>query len=222
MDNVKPSTAVMLTIIGLLLFLLLRSCSYNKELKRLNADAFETNQIFTKRKTDDSLIIYTQALQINANERELDQVKEQLEMAKVDQAVKIETRTIYKTEFKVGEVVYVDSFPHIKLPRTFHKIDRWLEIGGRINRLGFIQIDSLIIPASYTVAIGDTLREGFISKILKRTDPVVRIGVDNPNINLTGMRNVVVRQDKKWHQTTAAKIGAGILIGFGVMKLATP
>ena len=81
---------------------------------------------------------------------------------------------------------------------------------------------SLIIPASYTVAIGDTLREGFISKILKRTDPVVRIGVDNPNINLTGMRNVVVRQDKKWHQTTAAKIGAGILIGFGVMKLATP
>ena len=68
----------------------------------------------------------------------------------------------------------------------------------------------------------EKIRMDIISKILKRTDPVVRIGVDNPNINLTGMRNVIVRQDKKWHQTTAAKIGAGILIGFGVIKLTTP
>jgi hypothetical protein len=221
----KPSNIqliVSLSIITILIMLLGRSCATIKELKGDNQFLSEENQIFTTRITDDSLIIFTQALQINQSERAIDALKEKMEMAKVSQAIEYKTKTIYKTEIKAGDVVYVDSFPHLKLPRTFHKIERWLEIGGRVNRLGFIQIDSLIIPASYTVAIGDTLREGFISKILKRTDPVVRIGVDNPNINLTGMRNVVVRQDKKWYQTTAAKIGFGALLGITAVKLATP
>jgi hypothetical protein len=221
----KPSNThliVSLSIITILVLMLGRSCATIRELKGDKQYLIEENQIFTKRITDDSLIIFTQALQINQSERAIDALKEKMEMAEVSQAIEYKTKTVYKTEFKVGDVVYVDSFPHLKLPRTFHKIERWLEIGGRINRLGFIQIDSLIIPASYTVAIGDTLREGFISKILKRTDPVVRIGVDNPNINLTGMRNVVIRQDKKWYQTTAAKIGFGALLGITAVKLATP
>jgi len=221
----KPSNThliVSLSIITILVMMLGRSCSTIKELKGDKQYLIEENQIFSKRITDDSLIIFTQALQINQSERAIDALKEKMEMAEVNQAIEYKTKTVYKTEFKVGDVVYVDSFPHLKIPRTFHKIERWLEIGGRINRLGFLQIDSLIIPASYTVAIGDTLREGFISKILKRTDPVVRIGVDNPNINLTGMRNVVVRQDKKWYQTTAAKIGFGALLGITAVKLATP
>jgi hypothetical protein len=71
----------------------------------------------------------------------------------------------------------------------------------------------MIIPVAYTVAIGDTLRKG---SILRKRDKVVRIAVDNPYVTVTGMSNVVIRQDKKWYQTDAAKIGFGIILGAAV------
>jgi hypothetical protein len=89
-------------------------------------------------------------------------------------------------------------------------------MGGEINRLGRLQIDSLIIPTSYTVAIGDTIRKGLINKLFKVSDPVVRIKVDNPNVKITSMSNFVVRKPPKWYQTTGFKIGIGALIGFGL------
>jgi hypothetical protein len=36
---------------------------------------------------------------------------------------------------------------------------------------------------------------------------------------VTGINNVVIRQDKKWYQTDAAKIGLGAFIGFGLTRI---
>ena len=131
------------------------------------------------------------------------------------------TKTVVKTEIQLAEPVYIDSFPHLKLPRPFYKQDKHLTLGGTINRLGTLQIDSLIIPTSYTVAIKDTLRKGLINKIFKVSDPVVRIRVDNPNVQITSMSNFVVRKPPKWYESTPFKIGVGVLIGFG-LAVATP
>jgi hypothetical protein len=77
-------------------------------------------------------------------------------------------------------------------------------------------LDSLIIPVSYTVAIGDTLRKGYLSRKRER---VVRLGIDNPYVTVTGMNNIIVAQPpKKWWQTNAAKVGLGALIGFGIAR----
>jgi hypothetical protein len=143
-----------------------------------------------------------------------------MEMVKPTEVVKYQTKTVVKTEIQLAEPVYIDSFPHLKLPRPFYKQDKHLTMGGEINRLGTLQIDSLIIPTSYTIAIGDTIRKGLINKIFKVSDPVVRIRVDNPNVQITSMSNFVVRKPPKWYESTPFKIGVGVLIGFGLAMAA--
>jgi hypothetical protein len=85
-----------------------------------------------------------------------------------------------------------------------------------INRLGWLQIDSLVIPAKFTYAVGDTMRTGFFNRLFRKSDQVVRMRVDNPNVAITGMDNIYIKEDKKWHQTTAFKLGVGAIIGFGL------
>jgi hypothetical protein len=89
-----------------------------------------------------------------------------------------------------------------------------------INRLGWLQIDSIVIPAKFTYAVGDTMRTGFVNRIFRKSDQVVRLRVDNPNVSITGMDNIYIKQDKKWHQTTAFKVGVGVLIGVVAVKAA--
>jgi hypothetical protein len=60
------------------------------------------------------------------------------------------------------------------------------------------------------------MRTGFVNKLLKKSDKVVRMRVDNPNVTITGMDNIYIKEDKKWHQTTAFKLGVGMLIGVAV------
>jgi hypothetical protein len=60
------------------------------------------------------------------------------------------------------------------------------------------------------------MRTGFVNRLLKKKDTVVRMRVDNPNVQITGMQNIYIKEDKKWHQTTAFKLGVGMLIGVAV------
>jgi hypothetical protein len=132
------------------------------------------------------------------------------------EVVRIETRTIIKTQIKLGDTVMVQGKPYIQLPKPFLKTTEWYTIGGMINRLGWFQIDSLVIPAKFTYAVGDTMRTGFVNRLFKKKDTVVRLRVDNPNVQVVGLENIYIKQDKKWHQTTAFKVGVGAIIGFGL------
>lgn len=168
------------------------------------------DSLFTTRRMKDSSTIHSQAAQLAAAGTKL----RALELREPEVVVRYKTKTVVKTEVELGETVYIDSFPHLRLPRTFSREGRWLQIGGSINRLGRLQIDSIIIPVSYTVAIGDTLRKGLL---WRKRDKVVRLGFDNPYVQVTGMSNVIVEdKPKKWYETRAAAIAIGGLIGFGL------
>jgi hypothetical protein len=208
---------VTLGLILMLLLLLIRTCNTLHKTEQELEQIDSANDEFTIRIAQDSIKLISQAQTIVSSERkykELEKINKDLEI-KASQAVQYRTKTVVKTEFQLGETVYIDSFPHLRLPRTFGREGRWLSIGGTINRLGRLQIDSIVIPVSYTVAIGDTLRKGFLSR---KRDKVVRIGIDNPYVEVTGMNNIVVRQDKKWWQTDAAKIGLGAVLGFAICR----
>jgi hypothetical protein len=201
-----------------LALMLIKTCgslaSTEVELERLD----NANAEYTMRIAQDSAKIYSQSQTIVSSERkyaELEKINAALGI-KANQAVQYRTKTVIKTEFELGDTVYIDSFPHLRLPRSFGREGKWLSIGGTINRVGRLQIDSMIIPVAYTVAIGDTLRKG---SIFRKRDKVVRIAVDNPYVSVTGISNVVIRQDKKWYQTDAAKIGLGAFIGFGLTRI---
>ena len=206
-------------IILMLLLFSFKSCD-DKQVALSDLETMiEYNGQLVSRIAKDSATLVSQAQKIVQSDKlEAALVKEikDMEMVKPTEVVKYQTKTVVKTEIQLADPVYIDSFPHLKLPRPFFKQDKHLTLGGEINRLGTLQIDSLIIPTSYTVAIGDTLRKGLINKIFKVSDPVVRIRVDNPNVQITSMSNFVVRKPPKWYQTTGFKIGVGVLIGFGL------
>ena len=174
---------------------------------------------------EDSIVIASQRKIIAEKNsdaaRQAQQIAElEVKVKNASEVVKIETRTIIKTQIKLGDTVMIDKQPYIQLPKPFLKATEWYTIGGMINRLGWLQIDSLVIPAKFTYAVGDTMRTGLINRLLKKKDTVVRMRVDNPNVAITGMSNIYIKQDKKWHQTTAFKVGVGVLIGVVAVKAA--
>jgi hypothetical protein len=206
--NTSPSYvwAERLLFLAVLSLLLLRSCNEQ-------AQTTLTEQKFVKTRLNDSLTIYTQAQQIT----ELKDLTEKLRIDKPKAAVEVVTRTVFKTKIALGEPIYIhDTVPALVLPREFQKFERWFSITGKINRLGYLQIDSLSIPATISVGIGDTLRGVFP---FRKRESVVRVAIDNPNMITEGLRSFVIEQPrKKWYETTAAKVGFGAIIGFSIAR----
>ncbi len=195
-----------LLFLAILSLILLRSCNQQ-------AQTTLTEQKFVKTRLNDSLTIYTQGQQIT----ELKDLTEKLRIDKPKAAVEVVTRTVFKTKIALGEPIYIhDTVPALVLPRDFQKFERWFSITGKINRLGYLQIDSLSIPATISVGIGDTLRGVFP---FRKRESVVRVAIDNPNMVAEGLRSFVIEQPrKKWYETTAAKVGFGAVIGFGIAR----
>jgi hypothetical protein len=213
MASVRTETIYLIAII-VLVFLLLKSCGEN-----VSNDYRLRHTIY-----EDSVVIASQKKIIAQSgsdaAKQAQQIAElEVKVKNASEVVKIETRTVIKTQIKVGDTVMVNNYPMIRTGKPFLKETEWYTIGGMINRLGWLQIDSLVIPAKLTYAVGDTMRTGFINKLLKKKDTVVRMRVDNPNVEITGMQNIYIKEEKKWHQTTAFKLGVGMLIGVAVTSV---
>jgi hypothetical protein len=210
MASVRTETIYLIAII-VLVFLLLKSCGEN-----VSNDYRLKHTIY-----EDSVLIASQKKIIAQSgsdaAKQAQQIAElEVKVKNASELVKIETRTVIKTQIKVGDTVMVNNYPMIRTGKPFLKTTEWYTIGGMINRLGWLQIDSLVIPAKFTYAVGDTMRTGFVNKLLKKSDKVVRMRVDNPNVTITGMQNIYIKEEKKWHQTNAFKLGVGMLIGVAV------
>ena len=206
---------ISIATIIVLLFLLLKSCG----------DGVQSDYRLKHTIYEDSIVIASQRKIIAENNsdaaKQAQQVAElEVKVKNASEVVKIETRTVIKTQIKVGDTVMVNNYPMIRTGKPFLKETEWYTIGGMINRLGWLQIDSLVIPAKFTYAVGDTMRTGFVNRLLKKSDTVVRMRVDNPNVAITGMSNIYIKQEKKWHQTTAFKVGVGMLLGIGISAAA--
>ena len=210
MASVRTETIYLIALV-VLLFFLLKSCSDNVQSDyRLKHTIYEDSVLIASQKK-----IIAQSGSDAAKQAQ--QIAElEVKVKNASEVVKIETRTVIKTQIKLGDTVMIEGKPFIQLPKPFLKNTEWYTIGGMINRLGWLQIDSIVIPAKFTYAIGDTMRTGFVNRLLKKKDTVVRLRVDNPNVTITGMDNIYIKQEKKWHQTTAFKLGVGVLIGVAV------
>jgi len=192
---------------------------------KCNSDGVQNDYTLKHTIYEDSILIASQRKVIaqagSDAAKQAQQIAElEVKVKNAVEVVKIETRTIIKTQIKLGDTVMVQGKPYIQLPKPFLKQTEWYTIGGMINRLGWLQIDSLVIPAKFTYAVGDTMRTGLVNRLLKNKDTVVRLRVDNPNVAIVGLENIYIKQDKKWHQTTAFKLGVGVLIGVAAVKAA--
>jgi hypothetical protein len=210
MQQSNISTLRLLAICLFLLLLLMRTCGALGEAESNAMYLDSLNNEYAVRIARDSSKIHSQGVQLAAAGTKL----RALELKEPEVVIRYQTRTKVVTQVELGETVYIDSFPHLRLPRTFHRPGKWLEIGGQISRAGRLQLDSIIIPVSYTVAIGDTLRKGFLSRKRER---VVRLGIDNPYVTVTGMNNIIVAEPpKKWYETRAFAFALGGLVGVAI------
>ena len=210
MQQSNVTSLSLLVICLFLLLLLMRTCGALGEAESNAMYLDSLNNEYAVRIARDSSKIHSQGVQLAAAGTKL----RALELREPEVVIRYQTRTKIKTEIQLGETVYIDSFPHMRLPRYFHRPGKWLEIGGQINRLGRLQLDSIIIPVSYTVAIGDTLRKGFL---LRKRDKVVRLGIDNPYVTVTGMNNIIVPEPpKKWYETRAFAFALAGITGFAI------
>lgn len=212
MQQSNLSTLSLLAICLFLLLLLIRTCGALNESESNAMYLDSLNLEYTMRIARDSSKMYSQSVQLAAAGTKI----RALELRDPEVVVRYQTRTKVVTQMELGETVYIDSFPHLRLPRSFSREGKFLQIGGSINRLGRLQIDSIVIPVNYTVAIGDTLRRGFL---WRKKDKVVRLGVDNPYVEVTGMNNLIIAdKPKKWYETQVAGAVFGGLVGFAICR----
>lgn len=222
--NFDPSKILMAIIIVILMMALMSTCQTNLIMHDDISELTSANDEFTKRIYDDSVVVYSQKQAILSKDAAIKMLQaeaDKLRLSNVQELVKAKTKTIVKTEIKLAEPVYIDSFPHLKLPKEFTKEDKWFTIDGKINRLGLLQIDSMVSYGTLTYAVGDSAREGFISKIIGRRDKVVRLSIDNPNMSITGMSNIYIRQERKWWESKGLAFLFGAIVGGGVILSAS-
>ena len=209
-------------IIVCLIIMLFRSCDLNREyISELKKQDSEIQSFKVSRLLDSSLI-YTQKQNIKIKDDQLENNEHEIfalrvmKIQKPKEVIQFKTRYIIKTEIPIAETEQIDSVNYLRVPVSFSKGERWFSIVGQINAAGTLLIDSLVTSAQFTYSLGDTLRNGFINRLFRKSDQVVRLHIDNPNIQLQGMSNIYIKDRKKWFETTGFKIGFGVLLGFGL------
>lgn len=130
--------------------------------------------------------------------------------------VKIQYETLIKTKIQLAEPIIFDSTSYIKLPVEFSDYQEWYSIDGKIDTLGVLVIDSIVSNGTLTYSVGDTLRDGLFNRLLRKSDSVVRLHIDNPTMSISNLSNIYVKKEVKWYQSTAFKIGVGVLLGIGL------
>jgi hypothetical protein len=205
-----------------LIILLFRSCDLNREyITELKKQDSEIKSFKVSRLADSSLI-YSQKINIKIaseviqkNEQEIFALRI-MKIKKPVEVIQFKTRYIIKTEIPIAEIEQIDSVNYLRVPVSFSKGERWFSINGQILSTGTLLIDSLVSNGQFTYSVGDTARHGLINRLIRKSDKVVRLHIDNPNIQIQGMSNIYIKDRKKWFQTTGFKIGIGALIGFGL------
>jgi hypothetical protein len=200
-------------VIFALLLALVSTCGTKLAIEE---NAYLKEQEFKSKTLKDSSVIYSQSLTIINQKKQIAELRS-LGIKNPEVVIKTQIKTVIKTQVQL-DTVMIEKEPHIKLPRRFHIKDKWFEMGGAVNRLGMLQIDSLVSHASFTYVIGDTLRSGFLNKVLGKKDKVLSLKIDNPTMQLDGMSNIVIKEKKRWYETTAFKFGLGVIVGAGVIR----
>ena len=209
----------------ILIILLFRSCTLNREyILELRKQDSEI-QNFKISHLQDSSVIYSQIQNLKIKDSELQKNEQEIfalrvmKIKKPKEIVQFKTRYIIKTEIPIAETEQIDSLNYLRVPVIFSKSERWFSIDGQINASGTLLIDSLVSNGQFTYSLGDTLRNGFINRLLHKSDMVVRLHIDNPNIQLQGMSNIYIKERKKWFETTGFKIAFGAFLGFGLASV---
>lgn len=199
----------------------LDTCSISQKLSSDLILITESNQKLVKQRLSDSSSMYSMKVRIAYDAKTIHDQNNKLmafeimNMRRPKEIVGIGTKT--KTSFSVQlpEPVKTDSSEstYLKLPVTISDSGKWHRFAGKIDLSGKFIVDSLITLANFTYAVGDTTKKGLLNKIFKKSETVVRLRIDNPNVELTGFENIYIKEKKQWHQRPGFLLASGFIAG---------
>jgi hypothetical protein len=217
-SNKFDSLDKVLMIVGgmVMLLIFIHTCGTNGQLTIDYRKMKEEVQNYKVQHMADSSKLISQAINYQSEIDSKDMAIKLLAIRNPKEIVKIKYETLIKTKIQLAEPIIFDSTSYIKLPVEFSDYNEWYSIDGKIDSLGSLVIDSIVSSGTLTYSVGDTLRDGLINRLLRKTDSVVRLHIDNPTMSISNLSNIYVKKEPKWYQSTAFKVGVGVLLGIGI------
>lgn len=218
MSNKFDSIDKVLMIVGgmVMLLIFIHTCGMNGQLTIDYRKMRDEVKNYKVQHLADSSKLISQAINYQSEIDSRDIAIKLLSIRNPKEIVKIQYETLIKTKIQLAEPIIFDSSSYIKLPVEFSDYNDWYSIDGKIDSLGVLVIDSIVSSGTLTYSVGDTLRDGFINRLLRKKDSVVRLHIDNPTMSITNLSNIYVKKEPKWYESTAFKVGVGVLLGIGL------
>ena len=208
----------LLMLVGgvVMLLIFIHTCGSNGQLTIDYRKMKEEVQNYKVQHMADSSKLISQAVNYQSEIDSRDMAIKLLAIRNPKEVVKIQYKTKVETKIQLAEPIIFDSSSYIKLPVEFSDYNEWYSIDGKIDTLGSLVIDSIVSSGTLTYSVGDTLRDGLINRLMRKSDIVVRLHIDNPTMSISNLSNIYVKKEPKWYQSTAFKVGVGVLLGIGL------
>jgi hypothetical protein len=213
-DSIDKVLGIVFGIVMLLIFI--HTCGSNGQLTIDYRKMKEEVKNYKVQHLADSSKLISQSVNYQSEIDSRDIAIKLLSIRNPKEIVKIQYETLIKTKIQLAEPITIDSTNYIKLPVEFSDYSEWYSIDGKIDTLGVLVIDSIVSSGNLTYSVGDTLRDGLFNRLLRKTDSVVRLHIDNPTMSISNLSNIYVKKEPKWYQSTAFKVGVGVLLGIGL------
>jgi hypothetical protein len=199
---------------------LIREAVIRTELELTNDELISESEGLKSEILEDSSKIYSMEVKLADKDLLLEKQKKTIALLMLrepKEIVRWKTKTVIKDTFTIAKPSTIDSKLYLKLPQPIRKEAKWYSLHGNINKNGVMEIDSLVSFVNFSYGVGDTMRSGFVNRILGKKDKVVRLHIDNPHVQVQGMNNIYLHERKKWYETTLFKVGAGFVLGAAVV-----
>ena len=213
-DSIDKVLMLVGGVVMLLIFI--HTCGSNGQLTIDYRNMKQQVESYKVQHLEDSSKLISQAVNYQSEIDSRDMAIKLLAIRNPKEIVKIQYKTKVETKIQLAKPITIDSSKYIKLPVEFSDYSEWYSIDGKIDSLGTLLIDSIVSSGTLTYSVGDTLRDGLINRLLRKTDSVVRLHIDNPTMSISNLSNIYVKKEPKWYQSTAFKIGVGVLLGIGL------
>jgi hypothetical protein len=216
-DKFDSLDKVLMIVGGLVMLLIfIHTCGSNGQLTIDYRKMKREVESYKVQHLADSSKLISQAVNYQSQIDSRDMAIKLLAIRNPKEVVKIQYKTKVETKIQLAEPITIDSSSYIKLPVAFSDYNDWWSIDGKIDTTGTLLIDSIVSSGTLTYSVGDTIRDGLINRLLRKTDSVVRLHIDNPTMSITNLSNIYVKKEPKWYQSTAFKVGVGVLLGIGI------
>lgn len=220
MKNVRLLQRLLIIALLLIVILGLGTCygylkdkANTSEINDLQSELLDTKQRFITRIKEDSTREYSQRQLIADKDIAIKLLGEEAKRYRNIKSV-TKTKLIYETDTVFAEYTEHDTIYKL-MGREFCSETQYDTICGKIDSLGVVIYPHTTYIGEMTTIIANE-RYGFLKL---KSEPVVNVSFSNPNIRITGMQNVVVKQPKP---KRLAWLISGIAVGLtgGILLMA--